>query len=272
MLSAPTGDQVTGRDLDAMTARRLQHAGHVFRRDGARCAPILDYRWSAADLLGGLPDGAEAGQNLCDLSHGRSMYKSPVRIATVDLDIRCPKNLQIGRMPNAAESLKALREALPGSPGVREIARELGYEMPNAYGYYESKQFKKAHLPLDKAREFAEVFERLGGDASAVLALAGLTVKEQDREALQIRGPSPPFQLVPFNIAFPSEDALTEALSGLLDGVGIDPEQDERARKLARLLPNALQLAATHPTDPRALRAKVRESTAPGRGATRQHS
>lgn len=195
-----------------------------------------------------------------------------VPVSTVNLDGVCPNFLQLGRMPNAADSLRALRESLPGKPGVREVARVLGYDMPNTYGYYESRAFKKQHLPLDKAREFAAAFQELGGDPADVLALAGLGADEKAHEAARLRHEPDPYQLLPFNVAFPSEDALTETLSGLLDSIGVDPDEDERARKLARQLPGALRLAATHRKGFRLLRSRVREEAAFDRDEVRSHS
>lgn len=42
----------------------------------------------------------------------------------------------------------------------------------------------------------------------------------------------------------PNATVLTTALAMLLDSVGVDPYEDERARKLARQFPNALRAAA----------------------------
>lgn len=43
------------------------------------------------------------------------------------------------------------------------------------------------------------------------------------------------------SVALPNANALTQAFAILLETVGIDPYQDERAQKLARLFPDALQ-------------------------------
>lgn len=41
--------------------------------------------------------------------------------------------------------------------------------------------------------------------------------------------------------SLPNEAVLTQTMAVLLSSVGVDPYEDERARKIARLLPNALQ-------------------------------
>lgn len=45
----------------------------------------------------------------------------------------------------------------------------------------------------------------------------------------------------PASTLWPNEAVLTQTLAALLSSVGVDPYEDERARKIARLLPNALQ-------------------------------
>lgn len=143
-----------------------------------------------------------------------------------------------------ADQLKALREAIPGSPGVRQIARELGYEKHNGYGYYEGATFNKPTLPLDKAREFAAVFSRLGGDGQAVLKLAGLSDDEIAREPMAIDLNDPVY--LPMPVAFPNEDAIVAVMRGLLRGVGLEEEADKYAATLAQRLPKALARASEH--------------------------
>lgn len=141
-----------------------------------------------------------------------------------------------------ADQLRALRESLPDKPGVRAVAREMGEEMPNAYGYYEGKTFNKPTLPLDKAREIAAAFERLGGQRSDVLRLAGLADDEIERE---VAFTPPPTQiLIPMAVALPSEGAIVAMMRGLLRGVGLEAEADKHAETLAQRLPEALAQAA----------------------------
>ena len=53
-------------------------------------------------------------------------------------------------------------------------------------------------------------------------------------------------ELIPGDAALlPNAAVLTSAFAVLLDSVGIDPYQDERAQKLARQFPNALQRVST---------------------------
>jgi hypothetical protein len=178
------------------------------------------------------------------------MYKFPVRRATDNLDGRCTKKLASGRMDSVAARLKKIRLSLPGAgtrpakPGVREIARALGYDMPNHYGYYEDPKFKKSALPLDKAREIAAVFQLYGGDPADVMALAGLSQGEipveKPRHESEIA-----FAMLP--VALPSSERLTTMMRGLLKAVGLEREADEYAERLARLLPSALAQSAADP-------------------------
>lgn len=170
------------------------------------------------------------------------MYKNPVHHANVFLYGRRTSFLHMQMVMRVAEQLKTLRESIPGSPGVRQIARELGYEKHNGYGYYEGTSFNKPTLPLDKAREFAVVFDRLGGDGAAVLRLAGLADDEVSREANPPIEPRP--LLIPMSVAFPSEDAIVAMMRGLLRGVGLDSEADKFAETLAQRLPKALAQAS----------------------------
>lgn len=169
------------------------------------------------------------------------MYKNAVHGATAFLDGRRTRNLYTAGDMTAATDLRRLRESLPGSPGVRAIAAALGYEKHNAYGYYESKDFKKDTLPLDKAREFASAFERLGGDGRAVLKLAGLTDEEVEREHVTPTGPA--VYHIQMAVALPSADRLAAMMSGLLKGVGLEEEAGKHAETLARRLPVALARA-----------------------------
>ena len=67
-------------------------------------------------------------------------------------------------------------------------------------------------------------------------------------------------ELIPGDAALlPNAAVLTSAFAVLLDSVGIDPYQDERAQKLARQFPNALQRVST-------LRADLSEGEATARG------
>lgn len=141
-----------------------------------------------------------------------------------------------------ADQLRALRESLPDKPGVRAVARAMGEDMPNAYGYYEGKTFNKNALPLDKAREIAAAFEKLGGDGGEVLKLAGLADQEVEREAVAV--PAPRQIFIPMAVALPNEDAIVAMMRGLLLGVGLDVEADRHAETLARRLPEALAQAA----------------------------
>lgn len=58
--------------------------------------------------------------------------------------------------------------------------------------------------------------------------------KELGRSVYDYTGENP-------GVTLPNEAVLTQTMAALLSSVGIDPYEDERARKIARLLPNALQ-------------------------------
>lgn len=151
-------------------------------------------------------------------------------------------------MDSIATRLRRLRETLAGTdgpPGVREIARALGYDMPNAYGYYESASFKKDALPLDKARAFAAVFKHFGGKPEDVLALAGLSVAEQKSEAQAIANEIPTVQHVRMDVALPSADALTRMFETMLEKEVEPGRRDALARSLALRLPAGLARAST---------------------------
>jgi len=145
---------------------------------------------------------------------------------------------------SAAAKLRALRESLPNRPGVRAVAALLGYDMPNGYGYYESAQFKRDTLPLDKAREFAAAFVTLGGQAEDVLALAGLTDAEQVTEAKAVPVIQERRSLM-LPVSLPAHDRLTRMMRGLLEGIGLPDVADQHAEELALQLPDALAHAAS---------------------------
>lgn len=141
-------------------------------------------------------------------------------------------------MDTIAKKLKAIREALPDRPGVRQISRDMGSDKPNTYGYYESAQFKQDLLPLDKARLIAGIFARYGGAPEAVLALAGLSPDEAVKAAPAT--PVATVQYVQMSVAMPSADALTEMMRGMIAAAGHPEIADELAPKLAQRLPARL--------------------------------
>lgn len=143
-----------------------------------------------------------------------------------------------------AEKLRALRVALPGKPGVRQIAAEMGYpDTPNAYGYYEGKTFTKKTLPLDKAMEIATVFQHLGGDPKAVLALTALSAAEIEEVRIPVKNEPTMIQMA---VAFPSVPELTGIFRTMLDMADRSDLADELAPKLARLLPGVLGQGRGH--------------------------
>ncbi|WP_380925422.1 hypothetical protein [Sphingomonas leidyi] len=152
-------------------------------------------------------------------------------------------------MTSIAEKLRLIRESLPNRPGVRAVASLLGYDVPNKYGYYESSQFKKDALPLDKAREIAAGFGKLGGDPAEVLALAGLSADEQRVEVSKIKVGAAEPNLLQMSVVFPNERELTDMFAGLLEAVDRPDLVDELAPRLAQLLPNGIArtLASSSP-------------------------
>jgi len=78
-------------------------------------------------------------------------------------------------MTSIAERLKALRESAQPDLSVRKMASKLGCP-PSSYAAYEDpKKFKRPILPLEKAKQFADVLGEHGVDRKEVLALAGVT-------------------------------------------------------------------------------------------------
>lgn len=55
------------------------------------------------------------------------------------------------------------------------------------------------------------------------------------------RNPADYIRGLPLKMALPSAAVLTNTIAALLETVGIDPYEDERARKLARQFPDALR-------------------------------
>lgn len=140
-----------------------------------------------------------------------------------------------------AEKLRQIRESLPTVLGPREAARRMGKpETPNAYSYYESKQFTRETLPLGKAREIAAIFSEFGGDPLEVLALAGLAGQDADAESKAIFDNRPQVVTINMPVVLPSEADLTVMFEGLLDAAGRPDLADELAQQLAQRLPAAL--------------------------------
>lgn len=171
-----------------------------------------------------------------------AMYNKLVHSATDFLDGRRTKILRLSGM-TIAEKLKALREALPaieGQPvGVRAIAAAMGHpDVPNAYGYYESSAFKRKTLPLEKAREIAAAFAKLGGRQEDILALTALNPDEIEAQPSRVADPAP--RTVMLAVQMPSEDELTDMFVGLLEAADRPDLAGELAPRLARLLPDGL--------------------------------
>lgn len=82
-------------------------------------------------------------------------------------------------MESVAARLKALREGAHPTLSVRRMAEELGYgDNHNKYNYYETR-YSKPSLPLNLARDFADVFEKYGIDREEVMKLAELVEDDE---------------------------------------------------------------------------------------------
>jgi hypothetical protein len=162
--------------------------------------------------------------------------------------------------------LKAIRESLPEKLTVREISAQMGKpDVPNTYGYYESAQFTRKSLPLEKAQVIASIFARHGGDPRAVLRLAGLSEADVDAEASAIGLHQARTITISLPVTLPSEERLTEMMAGLLDAVGLPNLADDYASRLAQLLPTALAGASTLDAPHRSARERSPALPAQGR-------
>lgn len=185
-----------------------------------------------------------------------ALYKNPVHRATNFLDGQRTRNLQTVADMTIPAKLKAIRESLPEKLTVREISAAMGKpDVPNTYGYYESAQFTRKTLPLDKAQMIATIFARHGGDPRAVLRLTGLSEADVDAEASAIGLDQPRTITISLPVTLPSEERLTAMMAGMLDSVGLPNLADDYAGQLAQLLPTALAGAAA----PDGLRRSARE-------------
>jgi hypothetical protein len=138
---------------------------------------------------------------------------------------------------NAAENLKALREATRPKLSVRAIAGELGIA-PSAYQHYEDpKKFKRPYLPMDFVRSLVPVLGGRGISEAAVLALGGVDVGGGEHVPIP---PMAAVQYVTMRVALPSEAALTRMFEGLLLPIDPDLSRAELARTLAQRLPIGL--------------------------------
>jgi hypothetical protein len=113
-------------------------------------------------------------------------------------------------------------------------------DTPNAYSYYESKQFTRDTLPLDKAREIAAIFAEFGGDPREVLALAGLAGNDAEAEIKAIEDDRPQIITINMPVMLPSAARLRTMMESVLDTAGLGHLVDEYAERLAQLLPTAL--------------------------------
>lgn len=87
-------------------------------------------------------------------------------------------------MESVSARLRAIRESVTPTLSVRKMAEELGYgDNHNKYNYYE-KGFTKPSLPLNLARDFADVFEKYGIDRDTVMRLATIEDEPDDRGSL----------------------------------------------------------------------------------------
>lgn len=176
------------------------------------------------------------------------------------------KNPASERGMNIAAKLKAIRESLPQKLTVREVAAHMGKpETPNAYGYYEGKDFKRKSLPLDKAQEIAGIFARHGGDPEEVLALAGLSGPDLSSEAEAIVDSSPRITFITMPVAVPNVEMLTAMMRGLLISVGLDDAAAEHSETLARRLPGALEQAAKAIAPAPSVRSPIADERSPSR-------
>jgi hypothetical protein len=180
-----------------------------------------------------------------------AVYNNLVRPSTVFLDGQRTRNLQTPFGMKVAEKLRQIRESLPSALGPREAARRMGKpDTPNAYSYYESKQFTRETLPLDKAREIAAIFADFGGDPSEVLALAGLAGNDAEAEVKAIQDDRPQIVTITMPVVLPSAVDLTVMFGGLLEAAGRLDLADELAPQLAQRFPAALERSLAHRPSP----------------------
>lgn len=69
-----------------------------------------------------------------------------------------------------------------------------------------------------------------------------------------------PLKFVRMSVEVPSAPVLTAMFAGMLDQIGLDPNEDERAEKLARIFPGALEAASLPHVKPNSLRRKIRDA------------
>lgn len=90
----------------------------------------------------------------------------------------------MAEISQVARRLKALREQTGLS--MRAVADTLGWTLTR-YQHYEDR-YKRAYLPMELARDLAEVFGRHGVDPREVLELAGLTAPGLAKVPGHVRG------------------------------------------------------------------------------------
>nr|WP_169054834.1 helix-turn-helix transcriptional regulator [Azospirillum sp. TSA2s] len=113
------------------------------------------------------------------------------------------ENTEDSGVSSVPARLRALRERAKLS--VRELADELGWAH-STYSTYEGR-FKKPYLPVDKARQIADVLVRHGIPAAEVLELAGVFAAE---EAGDGTAPIPSGNMVPADYVAVSVIALLD--------------------------------------------------------------
>lgn len=146
-------------------------------------------------------------------------------------------------METVGQRLRALRDRTPHT--VRSVAKFIGFENHSRYSYYESPRFKKP-LPLDLARQLAELFYRSGKvEMHEVLSLAGLSEAEaltEEKQMIDDRRPPTRPNIISMQVRLPNEEALTEMFGGMLEAVGRQDLSAALAGQLAQLLPTALSV------------------------------
>lgn len=149
------------------------------------------------------------------------------------------------RMSTPNQRLRDAR-AKAGFETAVEAADALGVARSTYIGHENgSRGFPASRAPL-YARRFkvTEQWLLYGKDA-------GESASEPNEE---------PIKYLRMNVALPSAPVLTAMFAGMLDQLGLDPNEGRRAAKLARSFPGALEAALLPHVTPNSLRRKIGEA------------